>query len=60
VNSGFTPLPFEAAHASELGRLPWHHRDPFDRMLIAQARVESLTLATNDRRFAEYDVRLLT
>ena len=41
-------------------RLPPHRADPFDRMLIAQARVEGLTLVTVDRRSADYDVALLT
>ena len=41
------------------GHLPAHHADPFDRMLIAQARLEDLTIATVDRRFPSYDVRLL-
>ncbi len=41
------------------GDLPAHHADPFDRMLIAQARVEGLTLITVDDRFAEYEVNLL-
>ncbi len=41
------------------GRLPTHHADPFDRMLIAQASVEGLTLVTVDQRFPEYDVELL-
>ena len=38
--------------------LPLHHRDPFDRLLIAQARHEGLTIVTSDRRFADYDVEL--
>jgi PIN domain nuclease of toxin-antitoxin system len=40
----------------EVATLPFHHRDPFDRMLVAQARVEHLTLVTGDRRLAAYDV----
>lgn len=39
--------------------LPMHHRDPFDRLLIAQARAEGLTLVTADRRFESYDVSSL-
>lgn len=57
-DAGFAELPFTGAHAVELGRLPWHHRDPFDRMLIAQARVERLTLISVDNRFRDYDVEL--
>jgi PIN domain nuclease of toxin-antitoxin system len=41
------------------GRLPAHHADPFDRMLIAQAQIEDLTLVSVDRRFSEYEVELL-
>jgi PIN domain nuclease of toxin-antitoxin system len=46
-------------HVEEVGALPLHHRDPFDRMLVAQARVEDLTLVTGDRRIAAYAVRRL-
>lgn len=53
---GATLLPIEMAHAREVSRLPLLHRDPFDRMLIAQAKIENLTIVTRDRRFAEYDV----
>ncbi len=42
--AGFRELPFTAAHAETLRKLPWHHRDPFDRMLVAQAMVEHLDL----------------
>lgn len=55
----FTGLPISMVHAEEAGALPLHHRDPFDRMLIAQARVESLTLLTDDSRVAGYDVRCM-
>lgn len=46
-------------HGDEAGRLPLHHRDPFDRMLVAQARCEGLTLVTHDKHIQEYDVPLL-
>ena len=49
-------LPILHAHALHAGELPPHHRDPFDRLLIAQARLEGLTLLTADRRLARYDV----
>jgi len=52
-------LPLSHHHCFELTRLPMHHRDPFDRMLIAQARQESLTLVTADSMFHRYDVELL-
>jgi PIN domain nuclease of toxin-antitoxin system len=55
----FTTLPMTADHAMAAGRLPAHHSDPFDRMLIAQAMLEGLTLVSVDRRFADYDIALL-
>jgi PIN domain nuclease of toxin-antitoxin system len=55
----FDTLPITAAHALSAGSLPAHHSDPFDRMLIAQARTEGLTLVSVDSRFARYDVELL-
>jgi len=58
--SGVSPLAVQVEHALIAAALPEHHRDPFDRMLIAQAQVEDLTLATADGRFGAYDVRLLT
>lgn len=54
--SRFGELAISRAHLRELQALPMHHRDPFDRLLIAQARVEDLTLITNDPHIAEYDV----
>jgi len=47
-------LPIEWRHLSILGDLPWIHRDPFDRLLVAQARREDLTLATNDQNIHRY------
>jgi len=44
-------------HGLAVARLPLHHRDPFDRLLIAQARAEQLTLMTADARISAYDVR---
>jgi PIN domain nuclease of toxin-antitoxin system len=57
--SGVYPLPVTADHAIAAADLPMHHRDPFDRMMVAQARVEELTLATADRRLEAYGVPLL-
>jgi PIN domain nuclease of toxin-antitoxin system len=57
--SGFASLPITHEHGLAAGALPLHHKDPFDRMLIAQAQLESLTIVTSDRRFAAYDVALL-
>ncbi len=57
--ANFDPLPISLEHARAAGSLPLHHRDPFDRMLIAQAQLESLTLVTRDARFAVYGVPVL-
>lgn len=59
VEAGCTALPITWAHAQAVEALPFHHHDPFDRLLIAQARVEGLVLVTADRVFARYDVALL-
>lgn len=55
---GFRPLAITWSHAEAAGRLPRHHADPFDRMLIAQARLEDLVLMSADPAFAAYDVAL--
>jgi PIN domain nuclease of toxin-antitoxin system len=49
-------LPIVDGHAFQAGRLPRHHRDPFDRMLVAQAQVEAFGLITNDANIRQYDV----
>ena len=59
VRMGFDTLPILPAHAIAAGSLPRHHDDPFDRMLIAQARVESLTLVSSDQAVGRYDVPVL-
>lgn len=56
---GFEELPITAAHADAATRLPPHHADPFDRMLVAQAQAESLTLVTADEQLLAYDVATL-
>ncbi|MEU8044005.1 type II toxin-antitoxin system VapC family toxin [Micromonospora echinofusca] len=56
---GFRELPVTHAQAITAGRLPFHHRDPFDRMLVAQAVTDGLTLATRDASIAMYDVDVL-
>ena len=56
---GISELPIGIGHAVEAARLPLHHPDPFDRMLIAQARREGLTIVTRDPAFRAYDVPLL-
>ncbi|MGH9280387.1 MAG: type II toxin-antitoxin system VapC family toxin [Acidimicrobiales bacterium] len=55
----FDALPISAEHAVTAGALPLHHSDPFDRVLIAQAAADGLTLVSVDRRFSDYDVDLL-
>ena len=50
------PLPVELRHSLAVFELPPHHRDPFDRLLIAQAREDGLTIATRDQAFSAYDV----
>lgn len=57
--SGFAELPVLARHAAGVQALPWHHRDPFDRLLVAQARDEGLTLVTVDPAMRAYDVAVL-
>lgn len=52
----FEPLDITLLHAQRAGRLPGHHRDPFDRMLIAQAQIEDLPLVTNEQLFEQYGV----
>jgi PIN domain nuclease of toxin-antitoxin system len=58
--AGFEILPITASHAERAGALPRHHRDPFDRMLVAQALLEDMTLVSRDPAFHPYEVRLLT
>lgn len=58
-NSGFRELPITFRHAVATSRLPLIHRDPFDRMLVAQAQCEAMTLASPDPQIQRYDVALL-
>ena len=53
---GVTPLPVTLAHAAAVADLPRHHRDPFDRMLVAQARLEAIPILTSDPQLGAYDV----
>lgn len=59
VRQPFEPLAVTVAHAHALQELPLLHRDPFDRLLIAQARVEGMTILTRDNAFTQYDVSTL-
>lgn len=56
---GFSHLPVRFRHGAALRSLPVHHQDPFDRMLIAQAILEGLTIITHDRKFEAYPVEIL-
>lgn len=58
-DSQFNLLPVTIQHTEVIPALPHHHRDPFDRMLIAQAQVEGLTLVTSDREIRRYPVSIL-
>lgn len=59
VDSGMRVLGLSPEHGLGVADLPLHHRDPFDRLLIAQARHEGLTVVTADRRFAAYDIPVI-
>ena len=58
-DSGFEQLPITFGHAEAVARLPLHHRDPFDRMLVAQCIGERLVLVTRDRHFEPYGVDVI-
>jgi PIN domain nuclease of toxin-antitoxin system len=58
VRDGIEPLPVRHHHAHAVADLPDFHNDPFDRLLVAQARIEQLTLVTADRRFLAYELSL--
>lgn len=55
--NGFQPLPIDLRHAARVATLPFHHRDPFDRLLVAQALEEELAVVTADPVFAEYGLK---
>lgn len=59
TDCGFTPLPITMEHAARVGELPLLHRDPFDRMLVAQAQLEGLDLISSDVRLGDYQVNLV-
>jgi PIN domain nuclease of toxin-antitoxin system len=58
LDAGAEPLAVSLEHAEAVAELPWHHRDPFDRMLVAQADLEQAVLVTGDARLGAYDVRV--
>ena len=55
--NGFEPLAIDFKHTARVARLPFHHRDPFDRLLVAQALEEELAVVTADPVFAQYGVK---
>lgn len=57
--TGVTPVAIEHGHALAAGALPPHHRDPFDRLLIATAQLEAVPVLTVDRQFSPYDVEVV-
>lgn len=60
VRVGYSLLDITAEHGVAAARLPLHHRDPFDRMLVAQAQLEELTLVSRDPRFEPYTVATMS
>ena len=56
---GYEKLPINDKHLAEYRKLPLHHRDPFDRMLVAQSRAEQIPLASNDPEICKYRVKLV-
>jgi PIN domain nuclease of toxin-antitoxin system len=58
IDAGATPLPVTIEHARAVGSLPWHHRDPFDRMLVVQASLETAVVVSSDDRLRAYDVEV--
>lgn len=59
VDNGFKDLPIQPKHTAMLTNLPYHHRDPFDRMLVAQAKVESLPIISADAALDAYGITRL-
>jgi len=55
----FRPLPVDLAHSLRVADLPWHHRDPFDRLLVAQCQIEDLTLVSGDAMLPTYGIAVL-
>jgi PIN domain nuclease of toxin-antitoxin system len=59
IGEGFSPLPIQIAHAVRAGTLPPIHRDPWDRLLIAQAQIEGIPILTADPAIGRYDVETI-
>lgn len=60
IDNGFEIIPVLFNHVEKLEILPYHHRDPFDRIIIAQAIVENLYIITNDNNFSKYNIKSLS
>jgi PIN domain nuclease of toxin-antitoxin system len=58
LDGGAVPLAVSIDHARAVRSLPWHHRDPFDRLLVVQAAIEDATLVSGDQRLRAYDVKV--
>ena len=58
-SEGFEKLPITLFHGDQAGSLPELHKDPFDRMLIAQAQSEGLVIVTNDEKITQYNIRIM-
>jgi PIN domain nuclease of toxin-antitoxin system len=59
LDAGAQSLPISLDHAAAVERLPWHHRDPFDRLLVAQAEIEQATLVSRDSALGAYGVPVI-
>ena len=59
IANNISGLPIQVVHALHVYNLPYHHRDPFDRMLVAQASIEKIPIITDDRLITDYDVKIL-
>ena len=59
ITNAIQGLPIQISHALQVYNLPLYHRDPFDRILIAQSQLESLPILTNDSQFSQYQVKVI-
>ena len=59
TENGIGLLPISLPHILELDQLPYHHKDPFDRLIVAQARIEQAAIITGDRAFKKYDCQTI-
>lgn len=59
LGAGAQPLPVSLDHAEAVEQLPWHHRDPFDRLLVAQALIEGAAVISGDEKLLPYGARLI-